>query len=152
MAAQCYLDHQITLPFTRTSPKFSRLYYMLRSMDFSLHICPQHARPHSFMRGGDFNFRSWFLSHIHIRIISFFSEIATRFLTILRGYIVTILPWRLTSLPLHLPWYLVLFARFFFARHPEVSLYKTIILNLPSDCTVVRMYSSLSFFLKKMSK
>ena len=122
---------------------------MLRSMDFSLHICPQHARP-THNDGVDFNFRSWFLSHIHIRIISFFLRDCDQ--------IPNDTPW------LHSNYFTLeadffapplalvpcTFARFFFARHPEVSLYKTIILNLPSDCTVVRMYSSLSPFFKNV--
>ena len=85
--------------------KISRLFCMLCSKDF-LHLCPRHARPiHS---NGviiiDFRLVPAILGSypLYIRTISYFSEIATSFPTILRGYIVTFfLPggWLLPPLP-----------------------------------------------------
>ena len=82
---------------------------MLRSKDF-LHLCPQHARPiHS---NGviiiEFRLVPAILGSypVYIRTISYFSEIATSFPTILHGYIVTIFFFNLEDgSHLHCPWY-----------------------------------------------
>jgi len=102
------------------------------------HLCPQHARP---IRSNGVNINDSPVSFQRFLVpipyisgtISYFSEIATSFPTILRGYIVTFFfTWRKDSLPPPPFWYIpALYAyaasssRFILCGHPEASLYKT---------------------------
>ena len=89
MATRCHLIIQVDIlsfELERQVLKFSRLITMLSLYGFCLHIFPQQARSIHDDEGGDyyhpFPFRSrdsWFLTRINIRIISYFSEFATRF-------------------------------------------------------------------------
>ena len=85
-------DHHLlnTRPFSNSQDLKALLHAPIQR--FPIHIFPQHARPPIHENGvtiTNFHFVPAVLGshHVYIRTVSCSSEIATSFLTILRGYI-----------------------------------------------------------------